>query len=47
MLIQTDNNSGQGSHLRNECGGFCIATIERPSPGSHNMEIWKDVIGYE
>jgi len=41
MLIQTDNNSGQGSHLRNECGGSYMATIEQPSPGSHNMVIIK------
>jgi len=47
MLIQTTKNSGQGSHFRNDCGGFCMITIERPSPGSYDMEIWKDIPGYE
>ena len=47
MLIQTDKNSGQGSQLRNDCGGSYMATIERPSPGSGFMEEWKFIKGFE
>jgi len=47
MLSQTLNNSGQGSHFRNECGGFYMATTEQPSPGFYIMEQWKDIPGYE
>lgn len=28
-------------------GSFCTDTIERPNPGFNNMEIWKDIPGYE
>ncbi len=38
MLIQIDNNSGQGSHFRNECDGFYMATIKQPSPGFYIMK---------
>lgn len=47
MLIQTLKNTRQGSHKGNQCGGFCIAAVEHPSPGSFSMEIWKDIKGYE
>ena len=28
-------------------GSFCTDTIEQPNPGFDNMEIWKDIPGYE
>jgi len=45
--VQSLKNSRHGSHFGNECGGFCIATIQHPSPGFIIMEIWKDIEGYE
>lgn len=49
MLQETLKNTRHGSPLGNERGGFCIVTVEHPSPGSVIMPkiIYKrnDIIG--
>jgi len=46
MLKLTLKNTRHGALPGNGYGGFCIATIQPPSPGSYIMEIWKDIPGY-
>ncbi len=47
MLEITLKNTRHGAFPGNGYGGFCIATIQPPSPGSCIMEIWKDIKGHE